>query len=72
MPSERLELRYRVFGDAAIGTTLTAVRLPGADAAADPTRLYTRDVYARLDGRWRWASSQSTTVQAAPAGPAVR
>jgi len=70
-PSERLERRYRVFSDTAIGTTLTAVRLPGADTG-EPMRIYTRDVYARIDGRWRWASSQSTTVQAAPAGPAVR
>jgi uncharacterized protein (TIGR02246 family) len=71
-PGERLELRYRVFGDTVIGTTLTAVRLPGADAASDPMRIYTRNVYARIDGRWRWASSQSTTAQTAPTGAAIR
>ena len=66
-PGEILSTHVSVFGSTAIRTTRTAVRMEPNDPTAPPTQVYTRDVYLKSDGAWRWISAQSTLVSPAVA-----
>ena len=66
-PGEILSAHLSLFGSTAIRTTRTAVRMDPNDAKVAPTQVYTRDIYVKSDGAWRWVSAQSTLVTPAVA-----
>ncbi len=59
IPWERVEDQLRVFGECtAVRTTRIVAHPPGKPDVS----IRTVDVYARIDGRWRWVSEQSTPL----------
>lgn len=59
IPWERLEDQLRLFGDCtAVRTTRIVAHPPGKPELS----IRSIDVYAKIDGRWRWVSEQSTPL----------